>query len=57
MPYHTTTEWEWSGGGSIRMHRFLTGREADGVKPVFGLTACAYGTTPPQIFTLILGAY
>ncbi|KAG1762191.1 NUDIX hydrolase domain-like protein [Suillus occidentalis] len=39
MPYHTTTEWEWSGGGSIRMHRFLTGREADGVKPVFGLTA------------------
>lgn len=39
MPYHTTMEWEWSGGGSIRMHRFLTGREADGVKPVFGLTA------------------
>ncbi|KAG2740283.1 hypothetical protein P692DRAFT_20840686 [Suillus brevipes Sb2] len=39
MPYHTTTEWEWSGGGPIRMHRFLTGREADGVKPVFGLTA------------------
>ncbi|KAG2339340.1 hypothetical protein BDR05DRAFT_1003446 [Suillus weaverae] len=39
MPYHTTIEWEWGGGGSIRMHRFLTGREADGVKPVFGLTA------------------
>lgn len=39
MPYHTTIEWEWSGGGPIRMHRFLTGREADGVKPVFGLTA------------------
>lgn len=39
MPYHTTIEWEWSRGGRIRMHRFLTGREADGVKPVFGLTA------------------
>lgn len=39
MPYHTAIEWEWGGGGSIRMHRFLTGREADGVKPVFGLTA------------------
>ena len=24
---------------SIRMHRFLTGREAGGVKPVYGLTA------------------
>ncbi|KAG1788855.1 uncharacterized protein HD556DRAFT_1496067 [Suillus plorans] len=38
IPYHTTAEWEWSGGGRIRMHSFLTGREADGVKPVFGLT-------------------
>lgn len=25
------------------MHRFLTGREAGGVKPVFGLTACVEG--------------
>jgi hypothetical protein len=24
---------------TIRMHRFLTGREAGGVKPVYGLTA------------------
>ncbi|KAG1848912.1 NUDIX hydrolase domain-like protein [Suillus subluteus] len=39
VPYHTTIECEWSGGGRIRMHRFLTGREADGVKPVSGLTA------------------
>lgn len=38
-PYHTTTDWEWSEGSTIRMHRFLTGREADGVKPVFGFTA------------------
>ncbi|TFL00688.1 hypothetical protein BDV98DRAFT_109112 [Pterulicium gracile] len=27
------------GKGFIRMHRFLTGREAGGVKPVYGLTA------------------
>lgn len=54
MPYHTTIEYVWSGGGSIRMHRFLTGREADGVKPVFGLTAnilicvavCGYRRAP-----------
>ncbi|KAG2116778.1 NUDIX hydrolase domain-like protein [Suillus clintonianus] len=38
-PYHTTMELAWSGGGTIRIHRFLTGRETDGVKPVFGLTA------------------
>lgn len=33
IPYHGTPP------GEIRMHRFLTGREAGGVKPVFGLTA------------------
>ncbi|OJA14061.1 hypothetical protein AZE42_09088 [Rhizopogon vesiculosus] len=38
-PYHTTTDWTWSEGGTFRMHSFLTGRESDGVKPVFGLTA------------------
>ncbi|OAX34014.1 hypothetical protein K503DRAFT_774999 [Rhizopogon vinicolor AM-OR11-026] len=38
-PYHTTTDWSWSEGGTFRLHRFLTGRESDGVKPVFGLTA------------------
>lgn len=27
------------GGGMVRMHRFLTGREGGGVKPVYGLTA------------------
>ncbi|KAK4683429.1 peroxisomal coenzyme A diphosphatase NUDT7, partial [Tremellales sp. Uapishka_1] len=27
------------GGGRVRMHRFLTGREGEGVKPVYGLTA------------------
>lgn len=39
VPYHTAIEWELSGGSRIRLHRFLTGREADGVKPVSGLTS------------------
>jgi hypothetical protein len=26
-------------GQKVRMHRFLTGREGGGVKPVYGLTA------------------
>ncbi|CAK9786887.1 hypothetical protein CC85DRAFT_289453 [Cutaneotrichosporon oleaginosum] len=29
---------DW-GGGPVRMHRFLTGREGGGVRPVYGLTA------------------
>jgi len=43
IPYHTWDDWEWQGRGSgkgfVRAHRFLTGREAGGIKPVFGLTA------------------
>jgi hypothetical protein len=27
------------GNGRVRMHRFLTGREGVGIKPVYGLTA------------------
>ncbi|KAF8547354.1 hypothetical protein OG21DRAFT_1490298 [Imleria badia] len=38
-PYHTFTDTPWSDGGAFRLHSFLTGREAEGVKPVFGLTA------------------
>ncbi|KIJ69712.1 hypothetical protein HYDPIDRAFT_104323 [Hydnomerulius pinastri MD-312] len=38
-PYHTSSDYPWSEGGLIRLHSFLTGREAEGVKPVFGLTA------------------
>ncbi|KAH7923639.1 hypothetical protein BV22DRAFT_1036121 [Leucogyrophana mollusca] len=37
--YHTFTDQPWGEGGTVRLHRFLTGREADGVKPIFGLTA------------------
>jgi len=32
------------------MHRFLTGREAGGIKPVYGLTACVF--TPPSYYSL-----
>jgi len=43
MPYHTTHDWQMVGPRGavwhIRGHRFLTGREAGGIKPVFGLTA------------------
>ncbi|KAI5983145.1 hypothetical protein EDD15DRAFT_2534017 [Pisolithus albus] len=38
-PYYSYVDRPWSQGGSIRVHSFLTGREIDGVKPVFGLTA------------------
>jgi coenzyme A diphosphatase NUDT7 len=36
--YYGFKDIKW-GEGVVRMHRFLTGREAGGVKPVFGLTA------------------
>ncbi|KAM6496455.1 NUDIX hydrolase domain-like protein [Amanita muscaria] len=43
VPYHTSQEWEIEGpqgvSWRIRGHRFLTGREAGGIKPVIGLTA------------------
>ncbi|PFH48984.1 hypothetical protein AMATHDRAFT_148630 [Amanita thiersii Skay4041] len=43
VPYHSTEDFVVSGPRGVewpaRVHRFLTGREAGGVKPVFGLTA------------------
>lgn len=36
--YYMYRDVEW-GGAPVRMHRFLTGREGGGVKPVYGLTA------------------
>ncbi|KAH9919694.1 uncharacterized protein B0H18DRAFT_625232 [Fomitopsis serialis] len=39
LKYHTYHDIDWRGGGKIRMHRFLTGREAGGTKPIFGFTA------------------
>ncbi|ORX34002.1 NUDIX hydrolase domain-like protein [Kockovaella imperatae] len=36
--YYGYRDVRW-GPGIVRMHRFLTGREADGIKPVFGLTS------------------
>ncbi|KAJ7109089.1 NUDIX hydrolase domain-like protein [Mycena crocata] len=43
VEYHTSSDWAYPGPNGIqrmsRAHRFLTGREAGGIKPVFGLTA------------------
>ncbi|KNZ72582.1 Nudix hydrolase 15, mitochondrial [Termitomyces sp. J132] len=57
-PYHSYNDWTSPGPNdttwTTRSHRFLTGREAGGIKPVFGLTAnimirvsmIAYGHPP-----------
>ncbi|EJU06306.1 hypothetical protein DACRYDRAFT_73701 [Dacryopinax primogenitus] len=40
--YHTLKDVLWASdpsSGPVRLHRFLTGREGEGIKPVFGLTA------------------
>jgi peroxisomal coenzyme A diphosphatase NUDT7 len=56
LQYHTYSDvpwpwpWPWlvhptnphSAGRAVRMHRFLTGREAGGIKPIYGLTACVF---------------
>ncbi|KAF8660458.1 hypothetical protein AX16_001638 [Volvariella volvacea WC 439] len=43
VPYHTYNDYTSSAPNGqvwkLRSHRFLTGREAGGIKPVFGLTA------------------
>jgi len=41
FPYHSYEDIPFHRGSSrkIRLHRFLTGREAGGVKPIFGVTA------------------
>ncbi|KAI0832854.1 NUDIX hydrolase domain-like protein [Trametes gibbosa] len=40
IKYHTYSDYTSSSApGKIRMHNFLTGREAGGTKPIFGLTA------------------
>ncbi|KAJ7890346.1 NUDIX hydrolase domain-like protein [Mycena leptocephala] len=43
VPYHSTNDYMYPGPNGerfpTRVHRFLTGREAGGIKPVFGLTA------------------
>jgi coenzyme A diphosphatase NUDT7 len=38
--YYQYRDVSWGEPGQkVRMHRFLTGREGGGVKPVYGLTA------------------
>lgn len=51
--YHSYHDREW-GPTRVRLHSFLTGREAEGMKPIAGLTASillevaqiGYGATP-----------
>jgi coenzyme A diphosphatase NUDT7 len=38
-----------TGDHVMRMHRFLTGREAGGIKPIYGLTACVFCLLPTTI--------
>lgn len=39
-PYHTYVDVAWGAAKEpVRFHRFLTGREQQNVKPIFGLTA------------------
>lgn len=46
--YHTHHDWDWRGKGHIRAHRFLTGREAGGTKPIFGFTAYVFISSQPE---------
>jgi len=41
FPYHSYEDITFHRGSlrKIRLHRFITGREAGGVKPIFGVTA------------------
>lgn len=38
VEYYSYRDISW-GQGPVRMHRFLSGREDGGIKPVYGLTA------------------
>ena len=61
LRYHTYSDvpWPWSWHSSsapreashrtVRMHRFLTGREAGGIKPIYGLTSYV---PPPSLLSL-----
>jgi len=53
--YYTYNDLKWvDNERKIRLHRFLTGKEGEGIKPIFGLTASilirvaqiGYGRTP-----------
>ena len=46
--YYQFRDVRW-GEGVVRMHRFLTGKEGGGVKPVYGLTACVLLIYPASL--------
>jgi hypothetical protein len=41
----------------MRMHRFLTGREAGGIKPIYGLTACVSFLPPTTTIPILCRTY
>lgn len=45
--YHSFVDITAVDGSPVRMHSFLTGREDQGVKPVYGLTRCAFLVLTP----------
>lgn len=46
MKYHTFVDYSSNTiPGKLRTHYFLTGREAGGTKPIFGLTACVLSSS------------
>ena len=48
MKYHTFVDYSSNTiPGKLRTHYFLTGREAGGTKPIFGLTACVPSVISP----------
>jgi coenzyme A diphosphatase NUDT7 len=64
LQYHSYSDvpWPWPwlvqptnphpAGRAVRMHRFLTGREAGGIKPIYGLTACVFLPSLPRTLCL-----
>ena len=51
MKYHTFVDYSSNTiPGKLRTHYFLTGREAGGTKPIFGLTACVPSVISPIPF-------
>jgi len=53
--HHPTSTDDDSADRAVRMHRFLTGREAGGIKPIYGLTACVFSLS--HYSTSRAGAY
>ena len=47
-PWHSSSTPHEASHRAVRMHRFLTGREAGGIKPIYGLTSFV-SLPPPSV--------